>query len=66
MSDYLRIGIYLVSFLVSAYALSGVNFEKITRIRKQQEIQVLYLLLSIALAYLVAQFMLGLSLNYYN
>lgn len=66
MNDILRITVYLLSFIVSAYALSGVDFARIMRGQKQQEMQILYLLLSLALAYAVAQFVLGLSLNFIN
>lgn len=66
MHDILRISIYIVSFLLSAYGLSGVDFTKIMRVRKQQEIMILYFVLALALGYLVAQFLLGLSPNYYR
>lgn len=66
MQDGLRITIYLISFIASAYALSGVDFGKLTRRGGQQRIFLLYLLASMALGYLVAMFVLGLSLNYYR
>lgn len=66
MHDSLRIVIYLVSFIASSYALSGVDFSKLTRRGGQQRVFMLYLLASMALGYLVAMFVLGLSLNYYR
>ncbi len=66
MQDGLRITIYLLSFIASAFALSGVDFARVTRRGGQQRIFLLYLLGSMALAYLVAMFILGLSLNYYR
>ena len=66
MQDGFRITIYLVSFIASAYGLSGVDFSKLTRRGGQQRLFLLYLLGSMALGYLVAMFILGLSLNYYR
>lgn len=66
MLDSLRITIYLVSFAASAYALQGLDFTKFTRRGGQQRMFLLYLLASMALGYLVAMFVLGLSLNYYR
>ncbi|QIK56487.1 DUF1146 domain-containing protein [Erysipelothrix sp. HDW6A] len=64
MYDILRISVYLLCFLLASYALSGFDFSKVMRPQSQTKMQVLYLLLSLALAYLVAQFLLGLSVNY--
>ncbi|QIK68940.1 DUF1146 domain-containing protein [Erysipelothrix sp. HDW6C] len=65
MNDILRIGLYLVSFMVSAYALSGVDFGKFMRKGGELRMQLLLLLLSLGLGYIVAQFLLGLSTNYF-
>ncbi len=64
MIDIMRIVIYLVCFLLAGYALSGIDFEKIMKRGHTIHIQLLYLLLSMGIGYLVAQFILGLSLNY--
>ncbi len=61
MHDIIRILLYIVSFAASAYALSGVHFEKIARRHSETKIQLLYVLLSLALAYGVAQFLMGIS-----
>lgn len=64
MYDYVRIAIYLISFLFSAYILTCIDFLKLIRSNQQAKGQILYILLSLALGYLVAQFILGLSLTY--
>lgn len=61
MPDIVRIVIYLFSFGVSAYALSGVDFEKITRRGSETKIQLLYIFLALGLGYLIAEFLMGIS-----
>ena len=56
--DY-RIYIYVVCTLFSAFALSGVNFEKIIKKNRIWETRILVMLLSFALGYLVTQFFLA-------
>lgn len=65
MYDILRIVIFLVSFLASAYALYGIDFRKFYRKGNDRQIQVLYLLLSMGLGFVVANFILGLSFAYF-
>ena len=62
MIDILRIIVYLVSFAASIYALSGYDFKKHTRPGAEQRMFLLYLLCSMALAFLVSEFVLGLSI----
>lgn len=64
MNDIIRISVYLASFVLSLYTLQGVDFSKVLRKHAGARGQMLYLLVSIALAYCVAQFFLGLSLSY--
>lgn len=66
MQDSLRISIYILSFIASAFALSGIDFARLTRRGGQQRVLLLYFLCAMALGYLVAMFVLGLSLNYYR
>ena len=54
----ITIVIYLVCFLVSLYALSGINFASIMRKGKTQEIQALYLILALVIAYLLGNFII--------
>lgn len=61
MHDIVRIIIYLVSFVISAYALSGIDFTKNMRQNADTKMQILYILLSLALGYGVAQFVMGIS-----
>ena len=61
MHDLVRILIYLVSFIISAYALSGIDFTKNMRQNADTKMQILYILLSLALGYGVAQFVMGIS-----
>ena len=65
MYDILRIVLYLVSFIGCAYALGGIDFAKVMRPKSAVKMQLLYILLSMGMAYLVAQFLLGLSMNYF-
>ena len=51
-----KIYIYIICIFLSIFALSGVNFEKITRRDKVNEIRILVFLLSFILGYLVANF----------
>lgn len=61
MPDIVRIVIYLFSFVVSAYALSGLDFKKITRRGSETKIQLLYIFLALGLGYLIAEFLMGIS-----
>lgn len=58
MKHWVIIAIYLLGFLVSFYALSGLDFAKLLRKGSTGKAQVLLLLMSLALGYLVAQFCL--------
>lgn len=61
MLDIVRIVIYLFSFVVSAYALSGLDLKKITRRGSETKIQLLYIFLALGLGYLIAEFLMGIS-----
>lgn len=60
----IRLVVYLSSFIMSFWALSNIQFEKFTNVSKPGKTQMLLLLLSMALAYLVGQFLLSLSMNF--
>lgn len=51
--------IYILCLFLSFYAMQSFNFEKIIKNNHVVEARLLYALLVIALAYLVAQFILG-------
>ena len=48
--------IYVISVLMSAYALSGINYDGFIKKNKALEARVLVILLSLALGYLVTNF----------
>ena len=48
--------IYVISVLLSAYALSGVNFDNFIKKNKALEARVLVIILSLALGYLITNF----------
>lgn len=58
-----KISIYIICFVASFYAISCVQFEKFTNVKQPLKVQLLMLLLSFALAYLVATFLMGLSMQ---
>ena len=53
--DY-KIYLYIFFSMLSAFALSGINFEKIIRKNRIWETRVLVLILSLILGYLLTQF----------
>lgn len=61
---FVRISVYIISFILSLWALSNVQFQKFTNVSKPGKTQMLLLLLSMALAYLVGQFLLSLSMGF--
>jgi len=58
-----RIFVYLMCFAVCFVTLTSVDFSRFIYTRKVQFAQLLLVLLSMALAYLVAQFIFGLAWN---
>lgn len=61
---FVRISVYIICFILSLWALSNVQFQKFTNVHKPGKTQMLLLLLSMALAYLVGQFLLSLSMGF--
>lgn len=55
-----RCVLYLSCFMISFWALMGIDFEKIIRKGRTRQAQILLWILSMAIGYLVAQFMMGL------
>lgn len=53
-----RTYIYIVSVLISTFAISGINFTNVFRKNKQIEAKILVVLLSLALGYLVGTFII--------
>jgi len=52
----IKCGVYILSFVVSMYAMKCINYEKILKKGFVKEAQVLYFLMVFALAYLVGSF----------
>ena len=57
-----KLSVYLLSFAVSVYALSGVKFDRFVNVRQPMKAQVLLLLLSMSLAYLCGSCLLELTI----
>lgn len=53
-----RTYIYIVSILLSTFAVSGINFDNVFRKNKVIEARVLVVLLALALGYLVGTFVI--------
>ena len=51
-----KIYIYVISVLLSTYALTGVNFDKVIKRNKAIEARILVLLLSFIMGYLLTNF----------
>ncbi len=51
--------IYFVFFALSLYALSAIDFARFMKRGRVKEIQILYILLSMALAFLAGSFLIG-------
>ena len=56
--DY-KIYIYVICIFISAYAISGINFNNVFRKNRVIEARVLVLLLSLALGYLVGSLVIS-------
>ena len=57
----MNLAVHVLSFTLSFWALSCVRFETFTPVRKPGQVRLLLLLLSLGLGYLVAQFLLAIS-----
>jgi len=53
-----RTYIYIVSVLLSTFAISGINFTNVFRKNKQIEAKILVILLALGLGYLVGTFII--------
>ena len=54
-----RVIVYLLSFILSLYGLSALDFNRFLKKNKVAEAQVLYFLLALALAYLVGSLLMS-------
>ncbi|MCF0110408.1 MAG: DUF1146 domain-containing protein [Erysipelotrichaceae bacterium] len=63
VEEVTRFVTYLLCFALSFYALSSVDYNRFIRLGKTTQAQVLHVLLSLALGYLVASFLLQMKLS---
>lgn len=61
----IRIVLHIISFGVSWYALNGLDWSRFIKQGRTMQAQLLLIVLSMALGYLLAQFMLAIGFNYY-
>ena len=54
--------VYFSTFCLSMYALSSVKFDKFTHVSNPMKVQLLLILLSTGLAYVVSQFIFALTI----
>ena len=60
MLNYVRdVIVYFIFFALSLYALSAIDFARFMKRGKVKEIQILYILLSLALGFLAGSFLIG-------
>ncbi len=58
----LKTAVYLISFFITMYAMNGIDFNKIKRKRSESQVFLLSILMSMGIAFLVAEFLLGLTI----
>lgn len=61
MSFLTNLAVYFCAFVACLYALSAVDFNKILKKNKPMQAQALYLILAMALAYLLGRFILAIT-----
>ncbi len=54
-----KVFIYVISVLISSFALSGLNFDSFMKKNKPLEARILVVILSCALGYLLTSFIVG-------
>lgn len=62
---WIRVGIYFISFLFCLYGLDALDFNRFLKKNKPAKGQILYLLISFAMAYLVGNFIMSLIYYFY-
>ena len=61
---YLRVGIYFLCFLLALFGMNGLDFNRFIRQGKVAQAQVLYFVISCALAYLMGNFLMALIYHF--
>lgn len=57
MSRIIAVTLYILYFFVAMYATSSIQFDKLCDIKDSRKVQLLWIILSMGLAYLVASFL---------
>ena len=63
---YLRAGIYFFCFLIVLFGMSALDFNRFIRQGKIAQAQILYFIVSCALAYLMGSFLMSLIYYFYR
>ncbi|MBQ9424803.1 MAG: DUF1146 domain-containing protein [Erysipelotrichaceae bacterium] len=63
---YLRAGIYFFCFLIVLFGMSALDFNRFIRQGKIAQAQILYFIVSCALAYLMGNFLMSLIYYFYR
>ncbi len=56
---YLKLAVYLICFMVSLFALSGIDFNRFIRQGKIPQAQTLYVVVALIMAYLLGNFFMS-------
>lgn len=57
MSRVVIVTLYILCFFVAMYATSSIQFDKLCNVKDSRKVQLLWIILSMGLAYLVANFL---------
>ena len=63
---YVRAAIYFLCFLIVLYGMSALDFNRFIRQGKVAQAQILYFVISCALAYLMGNFLMSLIYRFYK
>ena len=66
MEFYLRVGIYFFCFLLTLFGMNALDFNRFVKQGKVLQAQILYFVLSCALAYLMGSFLMALIYYFYK
>ena len=64
MIYFIRLMIYFISFAISLYGLSAIDYNRLLKKNHVMAAQVLYLVLSMALAFLLGQFLMAIMYGF--
>ena len=63
---YARAAVYFLCFLIVLYGMSALDFNRFIRQGKAAQAQILYFVISCALAYLMGNFLMSLIYRFYK